>query len=63
MPGPSSSVFSPIDGLLRPHTLYSGEELRGIIKVQAHKTDKILVEIPIDGIYKQFVFDSRKKFN
>jgi len=64
VPGTPPAPFNgPVDGLLRPHTLYGREELRGIVKVQARLgfTDKIMVEIPIDGGYKQFVFDRRER--
>lgn len=60
---PPAPFNGPVDGLLRPHTLYPGEELRGIVKIQARAgfTDKVLVEIPVDGGYRRFVFDSRER--
>lgn len=64
VPGAPPAPFNgPVDGLLRPHTLYPGEELRGIVKIQARTgfTDKVLVEIPIDGGYRRVVFDSRER--
>lgn len=59
---PPASFNGPMDGLLRAHTIYPGEELRGIIKIQTRAgfKDKITVEIPVDGGYKQFAFDSRE---
>jgi hypothetical protein len=60
---PGAFPGGPIDGLLRPHTLYPGEELRGVVKIQprAGFSDKITVEIMVDGVYKQFVFDRRER--
>lgn len=60
-PGPSFN--SPSDGLLRSHTLMPGEELRGVVKVRARAgfTNEILVQIPIDGQYRSFTFDSPKR--
>ncbi len=60
---PAAPFYVPSDGLLRPHTLLPGEELRGIVKVQARPgfTDKIQVEIPIDGQYRSFLFDRRER--
>lgn len=63
VPGPPPPFAGPAGGLLRAHTLYPGEELRGIVKVQGRSdySDKIVLEIPIDGAYKRFVFDARSR--
>lgn len=60
---PPAPFNGPMDGLLRTHTIYPGEELRGIIKIQTRAgfKDKVIVEIPVDGGYKQFAFDSREQ--
>lgn len=54
---------TPSDGLLRSHTLMPGEELRGVVKVRARAgfTNKILVQVPIDGQYRSFTFDNPKR--
>lgn len=50
--------YASTDGLLRPQTLYSGESVQGLIKVKSDPEfrDKILVEVPVNGAYAQFVF-------
>ncbi len=55
---PPPPAYSP-DFLLRAHTLYPGEAVQGVVKVQANPEFKnnILVEIPVNGAYAQFVFD------
>ena len=55
---PPPPAYSP-DFLLRAHTLYPGEAVQGIVKVRAETEfkNKILVEIPVNGAYAQFVFD------
>jgi hypothetical protein len=55
---PSPPAYSP-DFLLRDHTLYPGEAVQGIVKVRAAQEfkNKILVEVPVNGAYAQFVFD------
>lgn len=55
---PPPPAYSP-DFLLRTHTLYPGEAVQGIVKVRAETEykNKILVEVPVNGAYAQFVFD------
>lgn len=50
------------DFLLREHTLYPGDAVQGIVKVRAKAEykNKILVEVPVNGAYAQFVFDRAK---
>lgn len=51
------------DFLLREHTLFPGEAVQGIVKVRAKPEykQKILVEVPVNGVYAQFVFDQSKR--
>lgn len=61
-PPPQSDPAIPDDGLLRAHTLYPGEAMQGIVKVRG-KTNfmqRILVEIPVNGAYHQFIFYNRE---
>lgn len=53
----------PGSGLLRTHSISPGEAVQGVVKVQGRSSfsDKIVVEIPIDGAYKRFVFDARSR--
>lgn len=59
MPSPPES--SP-DFLLREHTLYPGDAVQGIVKLRADAgyKNKILVEVPVNGVYTRFVFDRSK---
>ena len=59
MPPPPES--SP-DFLLREHTLYPGDAVQGIVKLRANADykNKILVEVPVNGVYTRFVFDRSK---
>lgn len=56
-------AYSP-DLLLRDHTLYPGEAVQGIVKVRANPEykRKILVEVPVNGAYAQFVFDRQQPY-
>jgi len=56
-------AYSP-DLLLRPHTLYPDEAVQGIVKVRANPAykNKILVEVPVNGAYAQFVFDRQQSY-
>lgn len=58
-PPPASSP----DFLLRDHTLYPGEAVQGVVKVRAEADfkNKILVEVPVNGAYAQFVFERAKR--
>lgn len=60
---PPSPPITSSDLLLRPHTLYPGEAVQGIVKVRAKLDfkDKILVEVPVNGAYAQFVFDRTQR--
>lgn len=60
---PPVSFWNSPDGLMRRHTLFEGETLFGAIKIRAETAhlSKILVEIPIDGGYRKFVFDDRER--
>lgn len=53
----------PGSGLLRTHSIAPGEAVQGVVKVQGRSSfsDKIVVEIPINGAYKRFVFDARSR--
>ena len=59
---PLPPAYSP-DFLLREHTLYPGEAVQGIVKVRAKPEfkNKILVEVPMNGAYAQFVFDRTQR--
>gem|GEM_PF-687127 len=59
----SPPAYSP-DFLLRPHTLYPGEAVQGIVKVRAKPEykNKMLVEVPVNGAYVQFVFDRQQTY-
>ncbi|MCB0576209.1 MAG: hypothetical protein KDC61_16760 [Saprospiraceae bacterium] len=61
-PPPAPPASSP-DFLLRTHTLYPGEAVQGIVKLRANSEydHKILVEVPVNGGYAQFVFDGAKQ--
>lgn len=61
-PPPQSAPAIPEDGLLRRHTIYPGEAVQGIVKVrgQSNFMHRILVEVPVNGAYHQFVFDNRR---
>ena len=50
--------YASTDGLLRTQTLYGGESVQGLIKVKSDPEfrEKILVEVPVNGAYAQFVF-------
>lgn len=51
--------LTPADGLLRRHTLYPGETLQGVVKMDARAgfLNKILVEVPVGDGYAPFVFE------
>ncbi len=55
--------LSSPDGLVRTQTLYAGESLQGLIKVQSIPgfTEKIVVEIPMEGSAAKFMFDDRQR--
>ena len=58
-PPPESSP----DFLLREHTLRRGQAVQGVVKVRAvaEFKNKILVEVPVNGAYAQFVFDRARR--
>ncbi len=61
---PSREPVIPDDGLLRTQTLYPGEAVQGTIKVRgmANFTQRVLVEIPVNGAYHKFAFENRQPF-
>ena len=62
-PTPPPAITIPPDGLLRRHTVFPEETLQGIIKIRAQPglMDKILVEVPVEAGFAQFVFDRRTR--
>jgi hypothetical protein len=58
--GNFSPPFVAPDRLMRRQTLYADEAVQGIIKVMREPgfDEKILVEVPVDGQFAKFVFDS-----
>lgn len=55
--------YASTDGLLRAQTLYSGESVQGLIKVKSDPAfrEKILVEVPVNGAYAQFVYGAKER--
>ncbi|MCY7330053.1 MAG: hypothetical protein LH618_15980 [Saprospiraceae bacterium] len=55
--------YSSSDGLLRTQTLYSGESVQGLIKVKSDPEfrHKIVVKVPINGVYAEFVFGKMER--
>jgi hypothetical protein len=60
----NNSYTTPRDGLLRKHTLESGEGLQGVIKIQGNNayTHRIRVEIPTsDGGTLSYLYDRKTR--
>lgn len=59
-PPPPEPTMSD-DGLLRPHTLYPGEAIQGVVKIrgEANFMQHLLVEVPVNNAYHKFVFEQR----
>jgi hypothetical protein len=60
----ASNVYMPQDGLLRRHTIYSGELLQGVVRIKAKPgyTQRIKIEIPdAYGLYQSFEFDHQMR--
>ncbi len=55
--------YASTDGLLRTQTLYSGESVQGLIKVKSdpYFRDRIVVKVPVNGVYAQFVFGKEQR--
>jgi hypothetical protein len=51
------------DGLLRQHTMLAQEGLAGNIKVRKNPnfSEKLLIEVPINGRYVKFTFDGKER--
>jgi hypothetical protein len=49
--------------LLRRHSMVPGESLQGIIKIQAQQPllQKVMVEVPLNGITSTFVYGARQR--
>ena len=50
------------DGLLRAQTIYPGESVQGVVKIRTKPgfDQKILLKIPVNGVYAELIFETPK---